>query len=119
MLAVEHISRPTPEWHFTEGGERDRHTHRVLQRVSYLCFLAMFTDPVLNKIDEAVLLLYLLWRERRWKELDDNRSHHRHWTHPLMFRQFSLGYLVNMFAEPGNYPPKFHNFTRISVDTCD
>lgn len=64
---------------------------------SHLSFLTAFImGPIINKIDEVILLI-VLSRLRMQRQLEEMRSSCRYRTHPLLSQQFSSGYFVSMF----------------------
>lgn len=90
----------------------------AILRVFSLDFCIM--DPVVQKIDEAILLI-ILQRIRRRRQLEEDRRsrQRRFWTHPLISQRLSVGYFTQMYAELRIHPEKFYNFTRMSVTLFD
>ncbi|XP_040193133.1 protein ALP1-like [Rana temporaria] len=75
-------------------------------------------DPVLQKVDEAIILIALR-RQRRRQEEERSRRRHRYWVHPMVSHRVSTGYFHNLYSELRIYPNKFSNFTRMSVARFD
>ncbi|XP_073471047.1 uncharacterized protein [Aquarana catesbeiana] len=75
-------------------------------------------DPVMQKIDEAILLI-VLRRQRRMRQEEERSSRRRFWVHPMVSNRFSTGYFGNIYSQLRSYPTKFFNFTRMSVPLFD
>ncbi|XP_040203820.1 uncharacterized protein LOC120935825 isoform X2 [Rana temporaria] len=72
-------------------------------------------DPVLQKVDEAIILIAL----RRRQEEERSRRRHQYWVHPMVSHRVSTGYFHNLYSELRIYPNKCINFTRMSVARFD
>lgn len=104
-------------------GERERREcFRVFQSFQYISvFFSIFLrnmDPVMQKIDEAILLI-VLRRQRRMRQEEERSSRRQFWVHPMVSNRFSTGYFGNIYSQLRSYPTKFFNFTRMSVPLFD
>lgn len=62
-------------------------------------------------IEEAITI-YLLSRKKR-------RTKKRYWIHPMLVERHSKGLFQNYFKDLRNYPERFFNYTRMSVQSFD
>ncbi|XP_040214550.1 uncharacterized protein LOC120944863 [Rana temporaria] len=76
-------------------------------------------DPVILKIDEAIILIALRRQRRRRQQEERSRRQHQYWVHPMVSHRVSTGHFCNLYSELRSYPTKFMNFTRMSVPRFD
>ncbi|CAI9602963.1 unnamed protein product, partial [Staurois parvus] len=99
-----------------EEPDPDRNIHN--QEIQPARHSASFREPIMNLIDEAILLV-VLRRRRRFREMEEKRSRRRYWAHPLTSQRLTNSLFATIYRDLRKYPKKFFNFTQMSISTFD
>ncbi|XP_040178942.1 putative nuclease HARBI1 [Rana temporaria] len=66
----------------------------------------------------SFVMMYYVWRKKSLTRKMSARGR-RYWAHPMLLKRPSEGFFALQYADLRRYPPKFFNFTRMTITTFD